>query len=114
MITIRCTIDPKLHAHASGHWRTKTAATKAAREIGKLLAMGQPKITGPAILDIKFTVPNRRRRDICNMVQSMKPYIDGVVDAGGIEGDHWEVLSVGSITVVLGDRLEAELIFREN
>lgn len=116
MIRITCPIDPRLHAHNSGNWRAKADATKEARDAAYILTrsalMVSPKIMGTAILDIKFTVPNRRRRDMLNMCQSLKPVIDGAVDAGGIEGDHWEVLRIGEITVVLGDRLEAELIFR--
>lgn len=110
-ITITTTIDPKLHAHNSGHWRTKAAAVKAARQIAKVRAHSQPRLKGPVVLDIEFTVPDRRRRDVLNLCQSLKPTIDGVVDAGGIDGDHWECLSVGSVRVVLGDKLQACLIF---
>jgi len=116
VITIRCTIDAKLHAHNKGSWLAKTAATKAARESGFILTknelMTSPKIAGPVQLEIVFTVPNRRRRDLLNMAHSLKPYVDGVVDAGGIEDDSWEVLNRVMITVKLGDKLEADLIFK--
>jgi len=46
-----------------------------------------------------FFVPDRRRRDEANLIQSCKPAIDGVVDAGVIEGDHWEKLTTGSVRV---------------
>jgi len=93
MIRITCPIDQRLHAHAKGHWRSKTDATKDARQFASLLTrsklMTAPKIVGPAQLEITFTVPNRRRRDLLNMAHSLKPYVDGVVDAGGIEDDSW-------------------------
>ncbi len=41
-----------------------------------------------------------------------KPYIDGVVDAKMISGDHWEVLEVDRPTVVVGARLEAVIEIR--
>lgn len=110
-ITITTTIDPKLHAHNSGGWRSKVAAVKLARDFARLMCYQQPRLKGPVVLDIELTVPDRRRRDILNLCQSLKPTIDGVVDAGCIEGDHWECLSVGSIRVAIGEKLQARLIF---
>ena len=115
MIEITVIVDPRLHAHAKGnsHW-AKSAPTKALRQLAYLLASNQPKIKGHAVLDVLFCVPDRRRRDVLNMAQSIKPAIDGVVECGGIEGDHWEVLSVGElkVSVVKGqEQVEAILTF---
>ena len=113
MITLTVPVSAKLHAHNSGHWRAKAAATKQARELARMLVHGQTPIEGVAVLDILFHVPDRRRRDLLNMCQSLKPVIDGVVDAGIISGDHWEVLRIGSIEVVKqGSIVEAVLTFR--
>ena len=116
MIQITVPIDPRLHAHAKGHWRIKAKATSEARESAYLLSMGYPKITGVTVLEICFRVPDLRRRDILNLCQSLKPSIDGVVDAEKIIGDHWEVLRIGKIEVVVAKELktvEAVLTFRE-
>jgi hypothetical protein len=112
MQTITAPIDQRLHAHNSGNWRQKANATKDARQLGKLLAMAHKPIKGKAIVDYLFFVPDRRRRDAANLVQSCKPIIDGVVDSGMISGDHWEVLSIGKVEVVLGAKLEVQLTFR--
>lgn len=84
------------------------------RFLAKLLAMakGNQPISGKAVVDYQFFVPDKRRRDSANMVQSCKAMIDGVVDAKMIPGDHWEVLRIGRVDVVLGARLEVVLTFR--
>lgn len=114
MITITAPIDKRLHAHAKGSWRAKAQATKQARQLAKLLALdaSNRKIAGKAIVDYLFFVPDKRRRDAANMVQAVKPIIDGVVDSGLISGDHWEVLAIGKVDVVLGQKLEVQLTFR--
>jgi hypothetical protein len=48
-----------------------------------------------------FRVPDRRRRDAANMVQQCKPYVDGIVDAGLITGDHWEALRIVGAGVMI-------------
>lgn len=114
MVTITCQIDKRLHAHTNGHWRDKAKATKEMRFLAKLLAMhkGNQPIKGKAVVDYQFFVPDRRRRDTMNLVQSCKPMVDGVVDSKMIPGDHWEVLRIGRVDVVLGSRLEVVLTFR--
>ncbi len=116
MVRIVVPIDPRLHAHAKGHWREKAEATKTARNLAKLLAktgIGNRKITGKAIVSYTFIVPDRLRRDIANMIQSCKPYVDGVVDAKMIDGDHWEALDMDKPNVILGPKLEAIIEFRK-
>lgn len=114
MIVITCPIDKRLHAHAKGHWREKATATKDARQLARLLALSRSNraIGGKAIVDYLFFVPDKRLRDAANLVQSCKPLVDGVVDAGLIQGDHWEVLAIGKVDVVLGAKLEVQLTFR--
>jgi hypothetical protein len=51
------------------------------------------------LFTIAFLVPDRKRRDRANLIQSCKPIIDGICDAGIVEGDHWEVMSIGEVTV---------------
>ena len=114
MITITCPIDKRLHSHNKGHWREKASVVKQARQLARLLALeaSNRKIAGKAIVEYLFFVPDRRRRDASNMVQAVKPIIDGVVDSGLISGDHWEVLAIGKVDVVLGKALEVQLTFR--
>jgi hypothetical protein len=100
-------ISSKLHAHAKGHWRSKTEATKDARTHAKLTAMNLlnrkqvSRIDGPAQVLYRFYIPDMRQRDEANMIQACKPYIDGIADAGAILGDHWNVLSTAGVVVEL-------------
>lgn len=106
-------VDPRLHAHAKGHWRDKAKATKQLRDLAFLLAKSkQKRIEGFCRVHYAFFVPDKRRRDSANMVQAQKAAIDGIVEAGMIGGDHWEVLSIGSVTVHVDKvRPRVELFF---
>lgn len=104
-----------LHAHAKGHWRAKAKATADQRALARILAKQQSvRIKGKARVHYEFYLPDKRRRDAANLVQSCKAAIDGVVDAGVISGDHWEVLEIGSVSVFV-DKLDPRivLIFEE-
>lgn len=98
-----------LHAHNTGHWRAKFADVKQVRLTAAWdwRAMSQ-RVFGPtcpawktATLSVTFAMPDRRRRDLLNMLQSLKPVIDGAVDAGIIVDDHWEVLQLGHCDVTV-------------
>ena len=75
-----------LHAHAKGHWRWKAKATKTHRKAALLasLAAGVQRIKQMriAIVDYHFYMPDKRNRDAANLIQSCKPYIDGIADSG--------------------------------
>jgi len=107
--------SPKLHAHAKGHWRSKANATKSLRVLAAVLSkQSRTKLTGCVKVHYMFFVPDRRRRDEANLIQSCKPAIDGVVDAGVIEGDHWEKLTTGSVQVSIDKNDPRDvLIFEE-
>lgn len=96
-------IDPRLHAHNKGGWRAKATAVKQLRHfaylVGKSLVTRSKAGSCRYQIRYRFYVPNRRRADSANMVQSQKPAIDGLVDSGLIPGDHWEVLVLGGVTV---------------
>lgn len=91
---------PELHAHAKGvHWAKKAAATKRLREVAYVEAMGADVafFMGKAVLSIDFYFPDLIQRDTLNFVQGIKPYIDGIVDAGTLTSDDWRYLSIGHI-----------------
>lgn len=97
--------DARLHAHAKGNWRPKAAATKSLRELAHALAMVASRRRRPqwesATLHVLFCWKDNRRRDQANALQSLKPAIDGLVDAGIIVDDCWQVLRIGSIDCVV-------------
>ena len=66
------------------------------------------------LISYRFYVPDKRRRDEANMIQACKPFIDGIVDAKLISGDHWEVLSIiGVETKVDRERPRVEIVITE-
>lgn len=109
-------VNAKLHAHNKGGWRSKAGPTKALRNLAAGLTavqMMEQRIKrgewASAVVDYSFCVPDRRRRDIVNMMQSQKPAIDGVVSAGLIPDDDWQHLVIGKVTVWV-DKPEAGVV----
>ncbi len=103
-------------AHNEGHWRTKSTPVSDLRLIAKMItldqiARGQSPVKGPHAINYRFYVEDNKRRDRANMIQICKALIDGVVDAGAIEGDHWQISWIGTVEVEIrkgnpGVRLE--------
>jgi len=81
--------DKRLSQNARVHWRARGAATKTARERaaheclfagGRFMAIEtQPRLSWT------FHPPNNRRRDIQNVIGSLKAAADGIADALGID-----------------------------
>ena len=71
---------------AHGHWRTKSAATKAYRLAAWAAALELPTMRTAALV-FTYHPPDRRRRDVANMAFPMKSAIDGIADAMGCD-DH--------------------------
>ena len=93
-----------LHAHNTGHWRSKAAPTKAYRLEAAILTQEAMRKDGGsypyarAELSVDFYWPDLRRRDTLNAVQGLKPAIDGcLVDSEMIKDDDWQHLSIGHI-----------------
>ena len=93
--------NPKLHAHNTGHWRAKSSAVKSLRRcVKELCILHKPrefKRFEKAIVHYGFFLPDNRRRDAANLIQSQKPAIDGVVDAEIIVDDCWQMLRIGNV-----------------
>ena len=70
-----------------GHWTKKANARKAARRTAFTLAR-QQLVRHPmpdAELIFTYSPPDRRRRDVQNMPELLKAYIDGIADAMGCD-----------------------------
>jgi len=68
-------------------------------------------VKGPHVIHYRFFVGDNKHRDRANMVQMCKAFIDGIADAGGIDGDHWQISWLGTVEVEIrpknpGVRLE--------
>ena len=103
-------------AQNRGNSRAKAKPIADLRLIAKMItldqiARGQTPIKGPHVIHYRFFVPDNLRRDRANMVQMCKALVDGVVAAGAIEGDHWQISWIGTVEVEIrkgnpGVRLE--------
>lgn len=59
-----------------------------------------------------FRMPDKRRRDLANMIQMCKPYLDGCVDSKVIAGDDYTRLSLaGTHAYVAADNPGVTLVF---
>lgn len=75
-----------LSGHAKGHWRSKAAETKKHREWARLATL-EAAPSAPEAGDIRVRihfVPPDRRGDRTNFANRMKPYLDGIADALGV------------------------------
>jgi hypothetical protein len=116
VICIKLPYPDKVHSHNKGHWSAKTNAVKTMRHAAKLVALdainrGAKPIAGKHKISYLFFVKDNRRRDRANMVQQCKAYIDGIVESGLIEGDHWQVSELGAVEVRI-DKAGAAVIIR--
>ena len=90
MIEVTLAWPPKdLSPNTRAHWRQRSKAAKAYRtECAWQVKAAGPKPffapLGPITLDIEFIEPDKRARDLDNMLASIKAGIDGIADALGV------------------------------
>lgn len=66
-----------------------------------------------ATIEYRFYFKTNHRRDAANCVQSMKAAVDGVVDAGLLPDDCWQVLEIVGVKCAVDKvRPRTELVFR--
>ena len=124
MITIRLPWPPKeLSPNARVHWAKKAKAAKQYRE----LAWAQTLLNGDADapidwiecynLRLTFHPPDRRRRDLDNMLASIKAGIDGIADAIQVDDQHFsltlqrgEPTKGGEVVAVITEGAEHEKV----
>ena len=80
--------DSALNPNAPSHWRHRQAAKVLARETGMILAMetGVKLNTEEELqLTVRFRPPDRRRRDMDNLLSSEKQQIDSICQVVGVD-----------------------------
>ncbi len=80
----------KLSPNSRIHWAPRARAKKSARENAYLLTKkaGWHRIAWPKgrlAVWIDFYAPDRRRRDVDNLLASCKAVLDGIADAMGVD-----------------------------
>ena len=80
-----------LSPNARPHWATLARAKKAARREGYIAARSAGVLAGVSsvCIQVTFIPPDARRRDLDNLVSSLKGHLDGIADAIGIDDSRW-------------------------
>lgn len=86
-----------LSPNARIHWRRKARISKDAKadaiwfskEAG--IRAGDPDIPQSLRVTVIFHPPDSRRRDLDNMLASLKPALDGVAFATGVDDSKWQI-----------------------
>lgn len=89
----------ELSPNARGHWSRLARAKKAYRTRCRALAgAGAPLLSEalqrlPESLDVAlvFVPPDRRARDLDNLLAAMKSGLDGLADALGVDDSKWRI-----------------------
>jgi len=89
------------------HWAKKYRKSKEYRKYVGYICNGLPPINVKAKITIKFYCGQHkfsnelfyRPRDIDNAIASLKPAIDGIVDAGILKDDSAEYLEYGEVNI---------------
>lgn len=78
-----------LHPNSRGHWSKRAKAAKSARRAAFVLAVkagwGGTMLKGPLYVWIDGYPADHRRRDADGLLSSLKPWLDGIADALGID-----------------------------
>ncbi len=97
--------DAKLNPNRSkgAHWASTSTLRKQARNYAfwstrgamlQWLAECKQPLTGPQSLTITFVQPDRRARDRDNLLAALKPSLDGVADALGINDSQFDPITI--------------------
>jgi crossover junction endodeoxyribonuclease RusA len=82
-----------LSPNARTHWATLARAKKAARREGHLATFSAstylPTTWAAVGIQVTFIPPDARRRDLDNLIASIKPHLDGISDAIRIDDSRW-------------------------
>lgn len=106
-----------LSPNARVHWRTKAPFVKAARAEAAWWAViafaGQKPAWARVAVSVIFFPPDNRRRDLDNLIASLKPTMDGIAEAIGIDDAKFvptysigDPVPMGRVSVSLSEALE--------
>jgi crossover junction endodeoxyribonuclease RusA len=84
-----------LSPNARVHWRTLAAQKSIARVCARYLAIeaGAKRATFPErpAVTVTFHPPDRRKRDIQNVIGSLKAAVDGIADGMGVDDSSFRI-----------------------
>jgi crossover junction endodeoxyribonuclease RusA len=81
--TLPLTVTVPLSMNDRGHWRTKNRVIRGIRDGAALAARDAsiPTLAGFTV-ELHYVPRDKRRRDPENLIATLKPFVDGLVDAG--------------------------------
>lgn len=88
--------SPRLSPNARGHWAIMAKAKKAYRATCRRIADEHalslaPKAPTSVMVALTFVPPDRRHRDLDNLLASMKSGLDGLADSMGVNDSLFRV-----------------------
>lgn len=103
------------------HWAAKARSTKEWREWSRIATLAALRSSGIAdefplrkvVVEPTFIFTTNRRRDDDNLIASLKPVLDGIVDAGVVDDDSRDRLSLATPIVRIGRRKAVRLRIQE-
>lgn len=97
------------------HWTTVHHVKGAALVKGRVLCLkamadaGYKPQLGKLSVVLTFCAPDKRRRDLDNLLASMKPAFDGISQALGVDDQHFEPITLKRGDVVKGGCVIVEI-----
>lgn len=108
------TLSPNFRSH----WAEKSRAVNDYRTYVRIRAMqAKPRdwhTLEKATISVTFVATDKRRRDLDNLLSSVKAGIDGLIDASIIKDDSAQHLSYGSIKLIQGEEPKTIVIIEEH
>ena len=105
--------SPVLSPNHRGHWAPKAKATRTTRVHTAWLVKEQCSAKpswAKAAIGVTFCPPNKRRRDLDNLIASAKAISDGIADAIGLDDQHFiptyrmgDVCKGGAVLVTISE-----------
>jgi crossover junction endodeoxyribonuclease RusA len=94
ILTMPWPILKPLSPNWRGHWAQKAKAKRQLREAWfyQALEQGAQKIKADALtVSLEFHMPDKRARDLDNLLASCKAGLDGLADALGVDDSKWSL-----------------------
>lgn len=105
-----------LSPNSRNHWAKSAMAKKAYRQV----CGWQAKADGVGLIDadgldvkVTFFPPDKRRRDLDNMLASLKSGLDGVSDVCGIDDSKWTLSVSKASTIAKNGMVKIEIEWTE-
>jgi crossover junction endodeoxyribonuclease RusA len=83
--------DKVLWPNRPAHWSKVARARKSQKHAAYYLAQPLGRMTGPVNIHLTFCPPDKRRRDIDNMLASCKGHLDGISLAIGVDDSEFRI-----------------------